>query len=289
MEAIIYGASSAGRKAYNVWGGIYNVIGFVDKNPKKIGSIFMGKPVYAYNKSLLESKLIIIGTSFPDAEEECMKLKTPIIPYYCTKMLWERNEPPEGLPEIELEDKHIHNCKLLPGRTELLKNLPQNGVCMEVGVFRGDFSRMILNICHPKKLYLVDIWQGAIDGYEGMKNLAYIKERFQQEIQSGQVVIIQSDSVKALTALENNNLDWVYLDTQHDYITPRNELYTVKDKIKPNGYICGHDYTARALSTGLRYGVKDAVNEFCVLENWSFCFLTMELHGHQSFALHRIS
>ena len=161
------------------------------------------------------------------------------------------------------------------------------GVFAEVGVFRGDFSRKILEICHPSKLYLIDRWQGTCDGYDSDENYRKVLSDCKREIDSGIVKILKGDSRECLQGLEDCSLDFCYLDTCHDYLVPHSELNIVKTKIKTDGLICGHDYCNRALSDGSMYGVKNAVNEFCCTEGWEMKYLTMELHGHSSYALQK--
>jgi hypothetical protein len=40
---------------------------------------------------------------------------------------------------------------------------------------------------------------------------------------------------------------------------------------------------------GVRYGVVEAANEFCVRHDWEFIFLTAETHRHLSFAIRQIT
>jgi hypothetical protein len=57
----------------------------------------------------------------------------------------------------ELQNKHLINCKLVPTRIDLLKQLPKNLICAEVGVALGNHCQEIYSIMKPKKLYLIDI------------------------------------------------------------------------------------------------------------------------------------
>ncbi|NOZ45982.1 MAG: hypothetical protein GXO79_04285 [Chlorobi bacterium] len=41
-------------------------------------------------------------------------------------------------------------------RKTLLKMMPRNSVCAEVGTWKGEFSKQILEIAKPRKLYLID-------------------------------------------------------------------------------------------------------------------------------------
>ena len=40
----------------------------------------------------------------------------------------------------------------------LLRRMPENGVCVEIGVWKGDFSDRILRLTRPRELYLIDPW-----------------------------------------------------------------------------------------------------------------------------------
>ena len=45
----------------------------------------------------------------------------------------------------------------------------------------------------------------------------------------------------------------------------------------------------RCRADAMKYGVIEAVHEFCVTRNWEIIGMTLEWHGHNSFALKRIS
>jgi len=50
----------------------------------------------------------------------------------------------------------------------------------------------------------------------------------------------------------------------------------------------GHDFFNGNWLSGLRYGVREAVHEFCVVEGWEFVFLTMEIGDNPSFAIRKM-
>ena len=50
--------------------------------------------------------------------------------------------------------------KTIKTRNDFLKIIPKNGNCCEIGVFRGDYSKLIYDTCKPKNLFLVDIFFG---------------------------------------------------------------------------------------------------------------------------------
>ncbi len=43
-------------------------------------------------------------------------------------------------------------------RKKLLQYMPQNAVGAEIGVYKGDFSDLILEVCRPSELHLIDLF-----------------------------------------------------------------------------------------------------------------------------------
>ena len=57
--------------------------------------------------------------------------------------------------------------KILPSpRDILLKRIPKNSTCVEIGVWTGEFTQRILNIANPRKLYLIGPWLAYDNYYE---------------------------------------------------------------------------------------------------------------------------
>ena len=44
-------------------------------------------------------------------------------------------------------------------RTSLLEMIPKDSVCVEIGVWKGKFSKQILDKVKPEKLHLIDPWK----------------------------------------------------------------------------------------------------------------------------------
>jgi hypothetical protein len=74
------------------------------------------------------------------------------------------------------------------------------------------------------------------------------------------------DDLEYLKTIDDGYFDWAYLDTTHFYEHTRSELQLLKNKVKFNGLICGHDWYPD--STNSHHGVYKAVNEFCLENNW---------------------
>jgi len=188
------------------------------------------------------------------------------------------------LPNVELKAEHIKNLRILINKPALLDFLPKQAVVGEIGVSRGDYSEKILAQSLPQKLHLIDSWTEK--PYRGRKE--FVENRFSKEINLGQVFICQGFSTNVLENFDDGYFDWVYIDSNHTYKTTARELDISQNKVKPNGIIAGHDYVTGYWPKKIRFGVIEAVNEFCTKNNWEMIYLTNEPHRHLSFALKRI-
>lgn len=191
--------------------------------------------------------------------------------------LWAKRFPKHI--EVALKQKHVQNCKVLAHRFDMLDVLPKNAVVAELGVEHGLFSKEILERCIPSELILVDTWPDASIKDSCMQNAATPDKTF----------FNQTTSLAYLNSLQEDSLDWVYIDTDHTYKTTKAELESAAKAVKNDGYICGHDYTSINYSGLKRYGVVEAVNEFCVKFDYEFIYLTAETTRHISFALKKIA
>jgi hypothetical protein len=197
----------------------------------------------------------------------------------------ERTKIEENIPKVNLRNDNIQNLKVLLNRDALLKNMPKNKVVAEIGVDRGDFSELIIKTTSPQKLHLIDAWSDDSRYHVGLKSI--VAEKLKKEIDNGIVDLDVGFSTSVLANFPDAYFDWVYLDTDHSYQTTKEELAILKFKVKPDGIIAGHDYTLGNWVSNYRYGVIEAVNEFCVNENWEIIFLTSETDQHYSFAIKR--
>lgn len=189
------------------------------------------------------------------------------------------------LPLVELTPQHIANLKVLTDRRALLQALPSDAVVAEIGVARGDFSEAILQLAAPKELHLIDAWSRPRE-YRGLRKV--VERRFVDQISHGRVIIHQGFSTDLLPQFDDHTFDWVYLDTGHHYATTAAELRLCRQKVKAGGIIAGHDYVTGSWRSDIRYGVIEAVHEFCIEFGWEMIYLTHESGRHLSYALRRM-
>lgn len=161
-------------------------------------------------------------------------------------------------------------------REELIQLIPQGGIGAEVGIFKGEFSKILLEKTLPQLFYMIDPWEGNImSGDKNGQNIEYIdgdKQYIEHIIPEflfiPQVKILRNYS-DILSLFPDNHLDWIYLDGAHDYEYIRYDLEYSFHKVKSGGFIMGHDYTMN-MFPGLVY----AVNEFCQAHELEIKYLT---------------
>lgn len=189
------------------------------------------------------------------------------------------------LPVAELRPEHVARCRVLLDREALLDQLPPGGVGAELGVDQGDFTELILRRARPRQLHLVDTW--ATKRYNDDK-ARRVHDRFAAQMAAGQVQVHRKLSLDAASDFADASLDWVYIDSSHAYGVTAAELRAYASKVRPGGIMAGHDYSMGNWVKGFRYGVIEAVHEFCVEHDWELRFLTVQRLERPSFAISRL-
>jgi hypothetical protein len=166
--------------------------------------------------------------------------------------------------------------ELIKDRNTLLDLLPKNMKIAELGIFKGEFSKIILEKLLPSEFFLVDLFpEEMYSGDKDGKNivLANLNEMYDQIVeefnQFEHVKVIKSYTSDFLNSLEDGYLDAVYIDADHSYEAVRADLNLSYKKVKKGGIIMGHDYTNHMFP-----GVVKSVNEFCGNFDLKISFLT---------------
>jgi len=115
----------------------------------------------------------------------------------------------------------------------------------EIGVYKGDNAKSILNLLNIEKLFLIDIWDKTIEGIKNRlrkyKSLNTYKEVLKRFKNNDSVHIIKSTSKIGSESFENECLDFVYIDANHSYQEVFNDLNYWFPKVRSGGIIAGHD------------------------------------------------
>lgn len=166
-------------------------------------------------------------------------------------------------------------------RVNFLSVLPKNGVISEIGVKTGGHANEILNICNPKKMYLIDSWDEN-DEYFNEENSKKSEwhNHYTNTINLFKgydfVHVIKKKSHDALFDFEDNYFDAIYIDASHRYHNVLSDLNKWYPKVKNKGVLCGHDFTIKTTIKSFKHkmvsgelgefvecGVPEAVINFC--------------------------
>lgn len=143
----------------------------------------------------------------------------------------------------------------------LFNRLGLTGMGVEIGVQRGDFSKHLLQYWTGKKLYMVDSWR-HLKGYLDMANgdhniqLDNMAKAFMSVYEAdSRATMIREYSVEAANLFADHSLDFVFLDGDHSYVAVKADIEAWSPKIRPEGILCGHDYTTDKFDPNGPYGI----------------------------------
>jgi hypothetical protein len=175
-------------------------------------------------------------------------------------------------------------------RKKLIGYLPKGGEIVEIGVATGAFSTEILSVAEPDCLHLIDPWEHQVradyvkDGNnvsdaEHLDRYRTILTGFAPQIATGKVKVHRGYSTRLAPSFADGQFDWIYLDALHSRRAVAADLKAYHSKVKPEGFLLGHDYTNQALTQKLDFGVVDAVDAFVTAHpEWTFLALTAEMY-----------
>lgn len=167
-------------------------------------------------------------------------------------------------------------------RRELLNLISKKCKFLELGVFRGEFAKEIIQVVNPSELYLVDIWVGEM-GSGDKDGANYVKINDMQSVYLGlhhqvknkpTIHLVRCESVPFLQSYEENYFDAIYVDADHSEAAVYNDMVNSLRVIKPGGMLMGHDY---------HHQIKIAVDKFCVDYNQTIEYITAD--GCPSFCI----
>jgi hypothetical protein len=155
----------------------------------------------------------------------------------------------------------------------ILKRLPENAVMAEIGVWKGTNARNILAKNTTVKMHLIDRWtvytrrESKSEGVSKISLNSRLKFKIVKKqtfakmaAYPGRVSIIDLDSITASKSFPAKCFDLVFIDALHSYGGCKADISAWLPKVKPGGWIGGHDY-------GRREGVTRAVVEAFGKEN----------------------
>lgn len=152
-------------------------------------------------------------------------------------------------------------------RAVLRQCLPMGGTGAELGVHKGHLAVHLVKWLRPDTFYAVDpwyeltpFWGWAAGDRSSVNALRRVLKVLKPYLESGHAHVVIEDDKVFLARLEDASLDWVYLDSSHEYEDTVQEIKLLISKVKPGGVIAGDDWQPDP--DHRHHGVFRAVKEF---------------------------
>ena len=177
-----------------------------------------------------------------------------------------------------------------PARVEaFLRLLEEAGVLgmpyiygVEIGVWRGGFSRWMLRNLPGLHLKMVDLWapppedspawladepgaRGTAEGHERHRQVALRNTDFAPNRRT----VLQKESTLAAAGVADGTLDFVFIDGSHLYGAVLADLEAWAPKVRPGGVVGGHDWDHPLTCPGAEhFKVCEAVEAYLDKAYW---------------------
>lgn len=114
----------------------------------------------------------------------------------------------------------------------------------EIGVLAGKYSARLCAKIPGLKLFSIDPWL-AYKGYGEHGRQSKMEDFYataQGRIAKYDCELIRKFSLDAVKDFENESLDFVYIDGNHDFQNVANDIVEWEKKVRIGGIVAGHDY-----------------------------------------------
>lgn len=122
---------------------------------------------------------------------------------------------------------------------------------LEVGVWRGDFAKHLLQECESiEKYYMIDPWANLPDWNKPCNTTPEVFEDAYKEVvqktafASSKVVILRGRTKEVIGSIPDESLDFAYIDGDHTLRGITIDLIKVLPKVKEGGLIGGDDFAS---------------------------------------------
>ncbi len=131
---------------------------------------------------------------------------------------------------------------------------------VEVGVWKGDFAKEMLQACKDlKRYYMIDPWANLPDWNKPLNvkpqvfELAYAEAMKKTAFAASKLTVLRGRTKEVVGSIPDNSLDFAYIDGDHTLRGITIDLIQVLPKIKPGGFIGGDDFTSSPWQHSARF------------------------------------
>lgn len=170
----------------------------------------------------------------------------------------------------------------------LLNRMQLKGTAVEVGTHRGDFARTFMNDWEGRLLCCVDPWC-KLPGYDYQeaflwsstdRHTDYLVTKSKLNKFGNRVKLMQQTSEEACKAFNENSIDFVFLDGNHEPPYVEQDIDIWWPKISHGGILAGHDFLCPGPDASWGKYIQPAILNFVYAEcPASDLFLVIEENG----------
>jgi predicted O-methyltransferase YrrM len=128
-----------------------------------------------------------------------------------------------------------------------------NAVMVEIGSYAGDSMRLFARSGRFRIIYCIDHWRTHASIAE--PTFDNHRKPYAQRYSVPRVTKVKETSAEAARKFPPNSLDLIYIDASHDYPSVRDDITTWLPKLRPGGFMTGHDY--KPSYPGVQHAVTD--------------------------------
>jgi hypothetical protein len=113
----------------------------------------------------------------------------------------------------------------------------------EIGVYKGSFTEKFCKA--GLKMYAIDPWvayQGIGSEQAEQERQNFLYNHAVMILRDYNCQVIRSTSIDALKYFKDGELDFVYIDANHDFKHFAEDIFEWNKKVRKGGIVAGHDY-----------------------------------------------
>lgn len=165
---------------------------------------------------------------------------------------------------MKIEDSLLPKIAAAAGsRTELWSQWLRTTnlrVMLEIGVWKGDFARDILQRCEfIERYYMIDPWSNLSDWNKPLNvkqdlfDRAYAETMEKTAFASEKRVVLRGRTKEVISEIPDGSIDFAYIDGDHTLRGITIDLIKVLPKVKEGGFIGGDDFCSNPWQHDVRF------------------------------------
>ena len=128
------------------------------------------------------------------------------------------------------------------GLLKLIEELPDDIIMAEVGCFAGESAQLFLQSDKINTFYAIDPWKNGYNGRDpaSSSDLVEAENKFDERTNGYNVIKLKMTLEESFDELPE--LDFIYIDGDHQYDAVLRDTKLGIKKVKLGGIVSGHDY-----------------------------------------------